>query len=53
MELEGAQTKGERDKKGKKGGHTMTQLEWLDDLDALNQLKWPSRFADASTYLAP
>ncbi len=23
------------------------RLEWLDDLDALNQLKWPSRFADA------
>ena len=23
-------------------------LEWLDDLDALNQLKWPLRFADAS-----
>ena len=24
------------------------QLEWLDDLDALNQLKWPLRFADVS-----
>ena len=24
------------------------RLEWLDDLDALNQLKRPSRFADAA-----
>jgi len=27
------------------------RLEWLDDLDALNQLKRPSRFADVITCL--